>query len=731
MLARANSDQVSPSSACVKPSGPSLCFLALLLASLISPSLAPRAAASVPQLEFLDTCGQVRLAELYPVELAGDEFVTLWNPSSCRVELSNWSLSDGEGSATLPPGIFLESKSTLTIARNGTQYHRAYLTWPSFELLNTTPLVPQPQLRGTLRLANTGDELSLRSLDGTLEDEVRFGDAAQGSEGWAGGPVPVPPPGRVLRRNGFPSELIDSNSAQNWLSLRIPRLGQQDLLFPTVGNLRSVQPLLAPDSLGPAVLELLEGAQQQVWIAAYEFSSATVASVLLDRLAAGVEVVLFVEGQPVGGLNEEVRRLFGMLAAAGATVLLQAGNTSGKIIDRFAAMHAKYLIVDSRWSGIFSENFSPTGMSQDPTFGNRGWGVIVDDSNLAAQLSQLFLLDADPRRMDIFGVTAGESGGLSLPISAVQGGSYRSPFPPWPASPVDQVRLILGPDQVLGPEGLVGILRGASRSIDAELLRVEPFWKTWWGEAKLNPLLEELREAARRGVVVRLLLDPDDQGNEAAVELLASWTRAEALPLSAKLMDRTHPFERLHLKGLILDARGVAVGSQNWGQTSLTENREVTLLLETEELASRFGAAFAFDWAEGGAPPALQTGEPRLLLGLDSAELRPLELSDDGGFVELSWNLGMDGTIDHLGASWQWAPPHAGEFHIALTARDSWGRESSGVLVVIVLGPSFSHPPDGTVWSKAGVAAVPLLLIGGGMLLVQRRRNARRAPRTP
>jgi len=441
-----------------------------------------------------------------------------------------------------------------------------------------------------------------------------------------------------------------------------------------------------------------------------------------------VDVTVFLEGQPVGGLGDQDRELLGALAASGATVLLQAGNASAKIVDRFAAMHAKYLVVDGRWAGVFSENFSPTGMSLDPTNGNRGWGVILDDAVLAAKLSSLFALDADPRRMDIsvFPPAKAELGAsLSVP-----GGRYRSPFPAWSDSKVEEARLILGPDQVLAPEGMVGLIRTARSSIDVELLRAEPFWKTWWGETVLNPLLGELREAARRGTTVRVLLDPEDSGNRQTVELLSSWAEAEGLPLASKLFNRSHPFVRLHTKGLIVDGHWVAIGSQNWGQLALTENREVTLVLGSRDLASRFSEAFSFDWAEGGDPPLVDAGPPRLVLDLALQDLRPLVLEDDGGTVELAWDLGMDGTVDHLGALWSWKPPQTGEFVFLLTARDSWGHESQSVLVVAVLGSGHGGPVSGAGLSRVGAAALPLLCTGAGLLLM-RRRAARRGPRTP
>ena len=51
----------------------------------------------------------------------------------------------------------------------------------------------------------------------------------------------------------------------------------------------------------------LAGARESIWIEAYAFESEALAEVLLERRAAGVEVILLLESGPAGGAADTQR----------------------------------------------------------------------------------------------------------------------------------------------------------------------------------------------------------------------------------------------------------------------------------------------------------------------------------------------------------------------------------------------------------------------------------------
>jgi hypothetical protein len=139
-----------------------------------------------------------------------------------------------------------------------------------------------------------------------------------------------------------------------------------------------------------------------------------------------------------------------------------------------------------------------------------------------------------------------------------------------------------------------------------------------------NPYLSALIDAASRGVKVRLLLDGSDfngdgipENRKAADSIIDTISRKG---LEDLFEVRLHPSSRMdlscaislvHTKGMIVDGSKTWISSFNWGPTSGLENREMGLLIESDEISGYYRKVFLHDW--GGTLQDELTSEIRLV----------------------------------------------------------------------------------------------------------------------
>jgi cardiolipin synthase len=140
---------------------------------------------------------------------------------------------------------------------------------------------------------------------------------------------------------------------------------------------------------------------------------------------------------------------------------------------------------------------------------------------------------------------------------------------------------------------------------------VQVYENLYWGAessnitADPNPRLQAYIAAARRGAKVRVLLDAffDNQdlnsprSNLRTVEYLTSVARAEGLDLQARRRNPTG--QGIHNKMVLAQISGqgwVVVGSLNGGEVSAKLNREMALLVGSDEVHNYLADVFWYDW---------------------------------------------------------------------------------------------------------------------------------------
>lgn len=503
------------------------------------------------------SCSAVQIVEFCPDPYQADdldEYMVIAGHGS----LEGIAISDNHAGFRFPPGTVIDG--TLTIARSGPAYKITHGTYPDFEWQNVSPAVPDVISGGTLRLANSGDELRLYE-NSRLVQNISW-------------------PGDVRSRQGQ----VHYFENGTW-DPRVLMLGQSRLAQTTFRNV-TVTAFVSPDCSLDMFSRAVDAAQDRILVNVYELTSTNITDILIDARQRGVDVTVLLEGGPVGGISAGEKAAIWRLNQSGIPVFEMAPEEGGHAPYRYD--HAKYLVIDDRSVLITSENFGHTGFPPAGETGNRGWGVRIDDPATALYFRDLFY-------EDLSGPAIIAAYGSDGPAETVSGVSYTPVFSPATFSGA-QVTPVIAPDT---SSAITDLIDSARESIEIEQAYITNESKT-----SLNPYLATAINASRRGVHVRVLLDSywynteDEADNDEMAALINRIAADEHLPLEARCADLTASgFEKIHNKGVIVDDRAVLVSSINWNTNSPGFNREAGVIIEQPEAARYFRTVFDADWS--------------------------------------------------------------------------------------------------------------------------------------
>ncbi|MCL2460470.1 MAG: phospholipase D-like domain-containing protein, partial [Euryarchaeota archaeon] len=473
-----------------------------------------------------------------------DEYIVL----ALQDPLTHYSITDGEGTLTFPPGASTRGKNTIIIAYEGSAFFDVHGYYPDFEIRDSSH-VPDMIRTGTFRLANKGDEISVFS--GTRELEtVRW-------------------PGDVVPREGQ----VHYRGPDGTWDPRVLMLGGTRLLPALFSGVSGVA-FVSPDSSRPELLRAMHEAEKSLFLNAYEITDREVAEALCELHASGVHVQVLVEGGPVGGISKEERTVLNELIQCGTDVKQVGG---GAVHPPYRFNHAKYLIVDERCVLVTSENIKSHGFPEQGMNGNRGWGVYLCHPGFASYMKTVFFEDVTSTAAvpPIF------SYGQNYPgtdENASELRAYNAVFDRFAFAGADVIPVI-APDTT---HELVSLIDRATKTIDIEQAYISQ------NKGKWTELMHHVLDAARRGVAVRILLDSywynvvNANDNDEIVDQILRISYDEALPIEARLVDlRATNLVKIHNKGVIIDGNEVFVGSINWNENSPTFNREVGVIIRS------------------------------------------------------------------------------------------------------------------------------------------------------
>ncbi|MGI8563960.1 MAG: phospholipase D-like domain-containing protein [Candidatus Dormibacter sp.] len=284
-----------------------------------------------------------------------------------------------------------------------------------------------------------------------------------------------------------------------------------------------------------AVQQLLmaPGAGQQLSVEMYEFGRQDLAEALLAARARGAQVRLIVDRTVPASA-----RVADWLAARGLAVRAYPVDDRAFQIDhvKLVLAPAAALVTGMNWGDTSAENHD--------------YGLETRTLPVLERLHQIFEQDWSI------------AGGVPAPVNT------RSSGPVLQTAPGEEVR-----------QALLHAIGSAGHSIVGEIFTLTD-----------PEVVAAFGLAHRRGVQVRLLLDPSQEVNLAAYRVLRSagvslaWFR---LPPGVRL---------LHAKAALFDGRALLVGSANWSQGGLSVNHELDLLVADEAACSAFASRFEQDW---------------------------------------------------------------------------------------------------------------------------------------
>jgi len=286
-----------------------------------------------------------------------------------------------------------------------------------------------------------------------------------------------------------------------------------------------------------AITDALRHARHSIELELYEFQRLDLAALLLDAHDRGVAVTAIEDPS-----ERSSRTVWAELEQGGVRVLAFP-------IERLTIDHVKLLIVDGAQAIVGGINWG-TASAQNHDFDVLATGPVV------ANLERVF-------RQDL--ALAGEPTIIPSPL----------------ADRATQV-LVTHPGDGIRAAALAAIA-AARHSIDIEMFVLSD-----------RLVLDELIAAARRGVQLRVLLDPSQPQNADALALLHAAGASVRFYLQAG-------DELLHAKLGIFDAGIVLFGSCNWSRSGFTRNHELDLLIRDGSLARVFLNRVDQDWA-GSSP---------------------------------------------------------------------------------------------------------------------------------
>lgn len=548
------------------------------------------------------TAPSVLITELYYHTHANidDEFVRICNPTSLQIDVSGWYLTDkpwkepdDQAKIVFPERTVLPANTSWYITKNATDFLWETGRSPEYEygdeVRNDTPKLSTYK---TVTFSNTGGYAALYTSSAELVDLISYSTATQMVSGWYGPAVPDSGQGVVLKRNTQNGTPVDTNTAADWIHPRVYGIGQTDLIPHTIVFTGEITAFVSPDNSFDAIVSELRKATRSISFNIYEFTNPFLCEELVAALDRKVTVTMFLEGSPVGGVTTKEYYLLRQIEAHGGIVRFIVSDDQNRVHSRYGFDHAKYLIIDNDNVIIESCNWASTGVPKDPTYGNREWGMIIRNPEVAAVFLEVFTEDSSPLRCDSYPLDAMNA---TIPpdfflSKTVPHGQYTPRFTAQTFNGTQTITPVFSPDT--SEQLICDAINSSNKTIYIEQLYI---YKDW-GE-QLSPLVERLVNKSAQGVDVRVILDYNPEYTDTTQQLNDTKQYLEENGVQVKFISTAwSPFTTIHNKGMIIDNTTVLVSSINWNQQSVTLNREAGVLLEKPAAAAYYADVFLSDW---------------------------------------------------------------------------------------------------------------------------------------
>jgi cardiolipin synthase len=555
----------------------------------------------------IETGGEIKVPPLLITEAyyythanLDDEFIQINNPTNTSADISGWYLTnqpwkqpDDQAKIIFPDHTILPGNTSWSITKNATDFLWETGRLPAFSYGNGVRNdIPTLCTYKTVQLSNDGGYIALYTSFSTLVDLVSYGEPSEVVPGWSGPPVPDSGQGGILKRNTMNGTSIDTDTASDWMHPRVYKIGQTDLTPPTITFTGEVTTFVSPDNSFDTITTELRKATHSIACNIYEFTNPFLCDELITALKRNVTVTVFLEGAPPGGIDPKEYFLLQLIQNQGGIVRFMVSDKENRVYARYGFDHAKYMVIDNMTVIVESCNWANTGVPKDPSYGNREWGMVIRNQDVAAVFLQVFSTDSDPSRCDSYPLSKMNA---TIPpdfflSKTVPHGDYVSEFTAQTFTGTQTITPVFSPDT--SEQLLCDAIDTANKTIYIEQLYI---YKDW-GEQP-SPLVEHLMNKSAKDVDVRVIMDYHPEYTDTTQQLNDTKQYLEEHGVQVKFISSAwSPFATVHNKGMVIDNTTVLVSSINWNQQSVTLNREAGVLLTNPEAATYYAQVFLSDW---------------------------------------------------------------------------------------------------------------------------------------
>lgn len=530
-----------------------------------------------------------------------NEFIRLFNPTNKTIDVSAWYLTDepwnepdDQPKIIFPDHTQLFPNDSWFITQNATAFFLETLIIADFEYqIDSQPNVSQMLTYRTFSLSNSGGTIGLCTSTSTLIDLIIYGDANYDISSWEGTNIPASGQGVILKRTKQNGTFVDTNSAVDWDHPRIYHIGQSDFPLRSYSSDGEIITFVSPDSSYEIITNELRNARFSIDINMYEFTNPFLYKELIDAIKRNITVRLFMEGSPIGGIDERETYILANLASQGAMIRFIVSDAESQAHARYQFDHAKYVIIDNETMIVESCNWAKTGVPKNPSSGNREWGVVIHDKQVASNFLQVFEDDWNPQRRDSYPLERLNftiPSGFSLNYEAASG-SYSPRFSAKTITSPSRITPVFSPDN--SEQAILDAIDAATSTIYIQQLYIYRDW----GENP-SPFVQHLINKSQQGVRIQIILDYNSKYESTTGILNETKQYVEDHGVEVKYISSDwSPFATVHNKGMIIDNKTVLISSINWNEQSVRKNRETGVLIENEEVAGYYATVFLSDWA--------------------------------------------------------------------------------------------------------------------------------------
>lgn len=523
-----------------------------------------------------DAAGEMDGLMLYEVNPFDNEGVSVFNYGDEPIDLTEYIIADNpnptksEGYIEFTESLIVEPGTFVVIATSSGEPN-SFIGREDIEryYVGTNGIQDQK----SFGLNNSGDDVYLFHGD-DIVDAVCYGNVLiEDSKLWADDEPFSDKTNNFFQRHGT----VDTDTSADWHNY-----GATYYEFdPDYKIDATVTAFLFPDDGGIPVYDAVSEAEESLYINVYLLISKNFIGMVHDMMEANpdLEVNILIEGTPVDGSVAPYAPALLSLVELGADVrMIGMGDAA-----RFIQDHAKYAIIDMDTVVVTSENWTDANLngSKDENVyvgsedGNRGWGAVIESSEYASFMYEVFRNDFSLEYGDV--VKLEDRFDISNASTPYYDGHDSLTLKSYEA----QVTPILSNDNSY--EFTEYFLGFAEERLYAEQQSLTKAYQDWDNEE--SPLYI-MGQRANAGVDTRLIISTSVDGYGSVVQDINLSSQIQAAVLNT-------PY--VHNKGIVSDDVAV-VSSVNWTDESFNSNRECAVAIYSKDVADYFAQAFLNDF---------------------------------------------------------------------------------------------------------------------------------------